>query len=189
MLLNRMIRNVGKLPYEKNQIINYARQEISIQLIFPVLMRAHLSISLAIIRCKMLKPYKRGTRKEKWTVMTFQASSFLYFQIYSILCFVSAKRERFFHTLGNFFPLQVNTFNQVKTSDIMKKYVMCIFHTSDQYILIVDTRVTHSCANTTHTIHTRADSINKERNVPLVNVPFYQLDEYAESAFFCRAHI
>ena len=81
MLLNRMIRNEGKLPYEKNQIINYARQEISIQLIFSVLMRAHLSISFAIIRCKMLKTYKRGTLKEKWTIMTFQASSFFIFKL------------------------------------------------------------------------------------------------------------
>lgn len=114
---------------------------------------------------------------------------FLYFQSYSILCFGSEKRERFLQALGNIFPLQANTFNQVKTSDIMKKYVMCTFHTSDQYNLKVETRVTHSRANTAHTIHKRADSINKETNVPLVNVPFHQLDEYAESTFFCRAHI
>ena len=74
---------------------------------------------------------------------------------------------------------------------ILWKSTLCVYSIHQTNILWKSRHAlhTHVRANTAHTIHTRADSINKERNIPLVNVPFHQLDEYAESTFFCRAHI
>ena len=160
-----MIRNEGKLPYEKNQIINYARQEISIQLIFSVLMRAHLSISFAIIRCKMLKTYKRGTLKEKWTVMTFQASSFLYFQTYSILCFGSAKRERFFQRLAiSFLCNWIHSTRSKHLISCKSTLYAYILYNTPIYFESGDTRYTLTYAQTRHTqyIHALIASIKKE---------------------------
>ena len=122
ILLHRMIRNVGKLPYEKNQIINYAWQGISIQLIFLFFCLLTWAYHKLLFAVKCWNRTKEGLLAQRKMDSNDISSFFffLYFQTHSILSFGSAIRERSLQALGNFFPLQVNTFNQVKTSDIMK---------------------------------------------------------------------
>ena len=89
---------------------------------------------------------------------------------------------------GHFLSFLTEYSTSSKTSDSIMKCVMYTFWSSNQYDMEVDMRVTHKNTHNTLNLHAQI-AVNKERNIPLVSVPFYQLDEYAESAFFSRTHI